>query len=114
MRHPARPCASPCKALRRNKMRSALTMLGVIIGVASVIAMIALGSGARASIDEQIQSQGTNLIFVSAGSSAAAGARCAAAPARTSTLTLEDAQAIAQQVGTVGPLDARACAGAPR
>ena len=47
------------KAIRRNKVRSTLTMLGVIIGVASVIAMIALGSGARAAIDEQIQSQGT-------------------------------------------------------
>ena len=55
-------------AIRRNKVRSALTMLGVIIGVASVIAMIALGSGARAAIDEQIQSQGTTLIFVSSGS----------------------------------------------
>ena len=42
------------RAIRRNKVRSALTMLGVIIGVASVIAMIALGSGARAAIDEQI------------------------------------------------------------
>ncbi len=56
------------KAIRRNKVRSGLTMLGVIIGVASVIAMIALGSGARASIDQQIQSQGTNVIYVSAGS----------------------------------------------
>ena len=56
------------KAIQRNKVRSSLTMLGVIIGVASVIAMIALGSGARASIDEQIQSQGTNVIYVSAGS----------------------------------------------
>ena len=56
------------RAIRRNKVRSALTMLGVIIGVASVIAMIALGSGARASIDAQIQSQGTNIIYVSSGS----------------------------------------------
>ena len=56
------------KAMRRNKVRSVLTMLGVIIGVASVIAMIALGSGARAAIDEQIQSQGTTLIYVSSGS----------------------------------------------
>src|SRR6185369_5192334 len=55
-------------ALRRNAVRSALTALGVIIGVASVIAMIALSSGARASIDEQIQSQGTNVIYVSSGS----------------------------------------------
>jgi putative ABC transport system permease protein len=56
------------KAIRRNKVRSILTMLGVIIGVASVIAMIALGSGARASIDEQIESQGTTLIYLSSGS----------------------------------------------
>ena len=56
------------RAIRRNKVRSALTMLGVIIGVASVIAMIALGSGARAVIDEQIQSQGTTLIYLSSGS----------------------------------------------
>ena len=55
-------------AIRRNAVRSALTMLGVIIGVASVIAMISLGSGARASIDEQIQQQGTNVIYVSSGS----------------------------------------------
>ena len=56
------------KAIRRNKVRSTLTMLGVIIGVASVIAMIALGSGARASINEQIESQGTTLIYLSSGS----------------------------------------------
>ena len=57
-------------------------MLGVIIGVASVIAMIALGSGARAAIDEQIQSQGTNVIYVSSGSfGRGPGARRAAAPA---------------------------------
>ena len=56
------------RAIRRNKVRSALTMLGVIIGVASVIAMIALGSGARAAIDAQIQSQGTALIYLSSGS----------------------------------------------
>ena len=56
------------RAIRRNKVRSALTMLGVIIGVASVIAMVALGSGARAAIDEQIQSQGTALIYLSSGS----------------------------------------------
>src|SRR6202008_1656680 len=54
-------------AIRRNAVRSLLTMLGVIIGVASVLAMISLGSGARAAIDEQIQQQGTNVIYVSAG-----------------------------------------------
>src|SRR5258707_12216239 len=62
------------KALQRNKIRSALTALGVIIGVASVIAMIALSSGARASIDQQIESQGTNVVYVSAGSFGRPGA----------------------------------------
>jgi putative ABC transport system permease protein len=89
------------KAIRRNKVRSGLTMLGVIIGVASVIAMIALGSGARASIDEQIQSQGTNVIYVSAGSfNRGAGAVRGGAGSIT-TLNLEDARAIADQVPTV-------------
>ena len=48
------------KALGRNKLRTALTMLGMIIGVSAVITMVALGSGAQASIDAQIQSDGTN------------------------------------------------------
>jgi putative ABC transport system permease protein len=87
-------------AIRRNKVRSALTMLGVIIGVASVIAMIALGSGARAAIDEQIQSQGTSLIFLSAGSFGGPG-RAAQGSGSTQTLTVEDAEAIAREVASV-------------
>src|SRR5205823_300084 len=55
------------KALGRNKMRTALTMLGMIIGVAAVITMVALGTGAQTSIEAQIQSAGTNMIQVSAG-----------------------------------------------
>ena len=55
------------KALSRNKMRTALTMLGMIIGVAAVITMVALGTGAQSSIESQIQSAGTNMIIVSAG-----------------------------------------------
>jgi putative ABC transport system permease protein len=89
------------RAIRRNKIRSILTMLGVIIGVASVIAMIALGSGARAAIDEQIQSQGTNVVYVSAGSFGRGPGAVRQGAGSVSTLTLEDAQAIAQQVGTV-------------
>ena len=89
------------RAIRRNKIRSILTMLGVIIGVASVIAMIALGSGARAAIDEQIQSQGTNVIYVSAGSFGRGPGAVRQGAGSVSTLTLEDAQAIAQQVGMV-------------
>jgi putative ABC transport system permease protein len=91
------------RAIRRNKIRSALTMLGVVIGVASVIAMIALGSGARAAIDEQIQSQGTNVIYVSAGSGQGRGVARGGVGSVT-TLTLEDAQAIENQVPTVAHL----------
>src|SRR5262249_9561157 len=55
-------------SLLANKVRSLLTMLGVIIGVASVVALLALGNGARASITNQIQSIGTNLLTIMAGS----------------------------------------------
>jgi putative ABC transport system permease protein len=61
------------KALGRNKLRTALTMLGMIIGVAAVIAMVALGTGAQAQIEEQIRATGTNLITINAGSAPAAG-----------------------------------------
>jgi putative ABC transport system permease protein len=88
------------RAIRRNKVRSALTMLGVIIGVASVIAMIALGSGARAAIDEQIQSQGTALIYLSSGSWGGPG-RARQGAGTTQTLTVEDAEAVAREVPTV-------------
>src|SRR5580765_4085955 len=89
------------RAIRRNKVRSMLTMLGVIIGVASVIAMIALGSGARAAIDEQIQSQGTNVVYVSAGSFGRGPGVARGGAGSTTTLTLEDAQTIARDVPTV-------------
>jgi putative ABC transport system permease protein len=85
-------------ALRRNKVRSALTALGVIIGVASVIAMIALSTGARAAIDKQIQSAGTNVVYISAGSRTG-GARGGSGSAQS--LTLEDAVAMRDQVRSV-------------
>jgi putative ABC transport system permease protein len=75
-------------------------MLGVIIGVASVIAMIALGSGARAAIDEQIQSQGTTLIYLSSGSFGGPG-RAARARGSTQTLTEEDAEAVAREIPSI-------------
>jgi putative ABC transport system permease protein len=84
-------------AIRRNTIRSALTMLGVVIGVASVIAMIALGSGARGAIDEQIQSQGTNLVYVSSGASFRGPVR--GGTGSTVTLTLDDARAITEVPG---------------
>ncbi len=91
------------RALARNKVRSALTALGVIIGVASVIAMVALSSGARAAIDAQIQSTGTNVVYVSAGSwNRPGGAHGGIGSVQT--LTLEDVAAIRDQVATVGKL----------
>ena len=59
--------AVAARALRRNSMRTGLTALGMIIGVAAVIVMVAIGSGAQASIESQIRSAGSNLIVVSAG-----------------------------------------------
>ena len=56
------------RALARNKMRSTLTMLGIIIGVAAVIAMVALGQGAQQTQQQQIAAMGSNLLFVSSGS----------------------------------------------
>jgi putative ABC transport system permease protein len=80
------------KALSRNKLRTVLTMLGMIIGVAAVIAMVALGSGAQATIEEQVKAQGTNLITIRSGSITTGAARGGAG---TSTkLSEADAQAI--------------------
>jgi putative ABC transport system permease protein len=81
------------KALGRNKMRTGLTMLGMIIGVAAVITMVALGTGATSSIEAQIQSAGTNMIMVSAGNFNMGGVRMGQGNA--STLLPEDAEAIA-------------------
>jgi putative ABC transport system permease protein len=91
------------KALQRNRVRSALTALGVIIGVASVIAMIALSSAARASIDAQVQSMGTNVIYLSAGSFQRMGS-VRGGIGSVQTLTLEDAWAVRDQIATVGHL----------
>jgi putative ABC transport system permease protein len=85
------------KALGRNKMRTALTMLGMIIGVAAVITMVALGTGAQSSIEAQIQSAGTNMVMVSAGNFMQGGVRLGQGNA--STLVPEDASAIAQLQG---------------
>ena len=81
------------KALGRNKLRTALTMLGMIIGVAAVIAMVALGSGAQATVEAQIMATGTNLITIMPGNFTAPGA--ARGGGGTSTRLVEaDAAAI--------------------
>jgi len=85
------------KALSRNKMRTALTMLGMIIGVAAVITMVALGTGAQTSIEAQIQSAGTNMIMVSAGNFSQGGVR--QGQGNASTLTPDDAASISRIPG---------------
>ena len=62
------------RALRRNKMRSGLTMLGIVIGVAAVIAMVSIGRGADAAVQKQIQSLGNNMLMVVPGATTAAPA----------------------------------------
>ncbi|HZY58950.1 MAG TPA: ABC transporter permease, partial [Candidatus Binataceae bacterium] len=83
------------RAIRRNKMRSALTMLGVFIGVAAVIATVAVGEGASASVREQIQSLGSNLVVVLPGTTTSNGVR--AGYGSNSTLTVGDAEAILKE-----------------
>jgi putative ABC transport system permease protein len=87
------------RALRINRMRSALTILGIVIGVAAVIAMVAVGSGAQARIREQIASIGSNVIIVLSGSVTSSGLRLGAGNAQT--LTEDDARAIARECGAV-------------
>lgn len=89
------------RALARNKMRSALTMLGIIIGVGAVIAMVSVGQGAQASVQAQIASVGTNLLFVSAGSQNVGGVRSGTGATNSNTLTVEDIEAIRRELPSV-------------
>ncbi|MBA3031794.1 MAG: ABC transporter permease [Gammaproteobacteria bacterium] len=84
------------KALRVNLLRSALTMLGIIIGVAAVIIMIAVGSGAQEKVESQIKSLGANLLIVFSASTSHGGARSAAGA--THTISEDDAYAIAREL----------------
>jgi putative ABC transport system permease protein len=87
------------KALRRNAMRSALTALGMIIGVAAVIVMVAIGTGARLSIEQQIRSAGSNIVSVNAGAGAFGPVR--QGQGAVTTLTEADAEAIRKNVAGV-------------
>ena len=89
------------RALIRNKMRAALTMLGIIIGVAAVIAMVSIGQGASASVQAQIESIGTNLLFLSAGAQNVGGVRSGTGDTGTNTLTVDDLEAIKREVPSV-------------
>jgi macrolide transport system ATP-binding/permease protein len=92
--------AAAVQALRRNMMRSSLTMLGVFIGVAALIAMVAVGQGANEAVRKQIESLGTNLVVVLPGARTAGGMRGGFGSA--STLTTSDAQAIRRESTAVG------------
>ncbi len=81
--------------IRQNKMRSGLTMLGVTIGVGSVIIMVSIGMGARAQVKERIEGLGTNMLFVFAGTTTSGGARSGAGS--SFTLTVDDAKAIVRE-----------------
>jgi putative ABC transport system permease protein len=87
------------RALRVNRTRSALTMLGIVIGVAAVIAMVGVGTGATARIQAQIQSIGSNLIIVLPGSLSSNGVRLGSGA--VATLTEDDAEAIAAECPSV-------------
>src|SRR5262252_951734 len=87
------------RALARNKMRSILTMLGIIIGVGAVIAMVGLGQGAQQQVQEQIASMGSNMLFVMSGSVNRGGMRMGWG--QTKTLIYEDEQAILRECPSV-------------
>ncbi|MDR3584797.1 MAG: ABC transporter permease [Desulfosporosinus sp.] len=91
------------RALQANKLRSALTMLGMIIGVAAVIAMVGIGNGATASITSRIQGLGSNLLTISPGQSNAGGVRGGAGSITTLTLTDADKIQLDTAVKAVAP-----------
>jgi putative ABC transport system permease protein len=84
------------RALRRNKLRTALTMLGIIIGVAAVIAMVAMGNGATAQVENGIAALGQNMVLVFSGSVTSGGVR--AGWGNAGTLKIEDADAILREI----------------
>lgn len=93
---PALTAMIALRALRRNKLRSSLTGLGIIIGVAAVVTMVAVGNGARARIESQVASLGQNLLIIFAGNRRSGGVN--SGMGGSATLTLADAEAIRREV----------------
>ncbi|GDY19036.1 multidrug ABC transporter substrate-binding protein [Verrucomicrobiota bacterium] len=87
------------RALRRNKLRTVLTMLGIVIGVGAVIAMVSIGNGAKAQVESQIASLGQNVILIFSGSTTRGGMNTGWGSA--GTLAVEDADAIRREIPTV-------------
>ena len=92
-----------------HKGRSLLTMLGIVVGVAAVIAMVSLGQGAQEQVQQQIASMGTNMLIVSAGSQNTGGLRSGAGT--STTLTPADAEAILREAPAVGAISPSVGAG---
>jgi len=101
MMRPADLVSSATRALRANPLRSALTALGVIIGVSSVVAMVALGAGAQQQVQNSINSLGSNLLIVVPGAAQAGGVRLAVGGGGRDTLTLGDVDALTQIDGVM-------------
>src|SRR3954451_14134505 len=91
------------RGLGRNALRTILTMLGMIIGVAAVMTMVALGNGPQASVEQDVRSAGTNLVHVNAGNDTRGGEEAPIAPGlgAATTLTAADAEAIAANVSGI-------------
>ena len=87
------------RALARNKMRSSLTMLGIIIGVAAVIAMVGVGQGARKQVADQIAAMGSNMLFVGSGTVTRGGMHMGWGA--TKTLVMDDVAAIVRECPSV-------------
>jgi putative ABC transport system permease protein len=87
------------RSLRANRLRSALTTLGIVIGIAAVITMLAVGEGARIKVSEQLKSLGSNLIMVTPGTVTSSGVRIGGAASHS--LTEADAQAIRDEIANV-------------
>src|SRR6266851_10202325 len=84
------------RELARNKVRSALTILGIAVGIAAFMCVVAIGNAGSGRIEQQLHDLGDNMIWIEAGSRSASGIRLGSR--QTKTLTVEDAQAILSQV----------------
>src|SRR5579862_4400257 len=87
------------RSLARNKMRTALTMLGIIIGVGAVICTVAIGEGASDQVQQQIAALGDNLLYITAGNITSMGVRLGSGA--TKTLTVDDTKAILENISSV-------------
>lgn len=91
------------RSLNRNRLRTLLTMLGIIIGVAAVLTMVALGTGARSSVEDEVSSAGTNIVYIKAGNYTRGGESVGVASGlgAATTLVPADAEAIMASIAGI-------------